>query len=328
MRSTVLITGETGVGKELLCREVHHRSGRRGKVVAINCATLPDDLVQSELFGHVKGAFTGADRDRQGRFEYADGGTLFLDEVGDLTLPTQVKLLRVVQDSEFERVGGVETRKVDARLVAATNRDLEEMVSKGDYRADLFYRLNVIPIVVPPIKNRREDIIELCKHYIEKYNMNKNYKFSFSKSAIFKLEFYNWPGNVRELKNVIERSVYRTGNGHIPVSDIIFDAFDSPYRPARSQSTEATRPVPETQSVEQDESPAATQSANESILSPVSIEQPIDLKEQSQQFEIQLLTEALKLCQYNQKRTAKHLGLTYHQLRGYLKKYQLLEGTQ
>ncbi|WP_272977539.1 phage shock protein operon transcriptional activator [Idiomarina baltica] len=331
LNKPILIIGERGTGKELIAARCHYLSQRWDqKYVTLNCASLNDNLLESELFGHESGAFTGASKKHEGRFERADGGSLFLDELANTSMLVQEKLLRVIEYGEFERVGGTRPIKVDTRLIAATNEDLPSLADAGQFRHDLLDRLAFDVITLPPLRHRREDIMILAEHFA--INMARELEYElfsgFSERAKRALMDYQWPGNVRELKNVIERSVYRTGNGHIPGSDIIFDAFDSPYRPARSQSTEATRPVPETQSVEQDESPAATQSANESILSPVSIEQPIDLKEQSQQFEIQLLTEALKLCQYNQKRTAKHLGLTYHQLRGYLKKYQLLEGTQ
>ena len=221
-KATVLLLGETGTGKGELAKAIHQHSNRRDHpFVETSCGALPEAIVESELFGHEKGAFTGATTSRKGRFELSDGGTLFLDEVGDLTLPTQVKLLRVVQDSEFERVGGVETRKVDARLVAATNRDLEEMVSKGDYRADLFYRLNVVTIRVPPLRHSRDDIPILIDDFIREFSQeNMDVEIGLSSDAIDCLSQYDWPGNVRELKNCIEGMVVMRNTDRLEVSDI------------------------------------------------------------------------------------------------------------
>jgi formate hydrogenlyase transcriptional activator len=207
--STVLILGETGTGKELIARAIHELSGRRDRTFAkLNCAAIPTGLLESELFGHEKGAFTGAIAQKAGRFELADGGTLFLDEVGDIPLELQSKLLRVLQEQEFERLGGTRTLRVDVRLVAATNRDLARMVADKQFRSDLYYRLNVFPVSVPPLRERRPDIAPLIRHFAAKYaaRMNKRIE-SIPSQTIDALAAYPWPGNVRELENLIERAV-------------------------------------------------------------------------------------------------------------------------
>lgn len=207
--STVLIQGETGTGKELIARAIHNVSTRCGRsFIKLNCAAIPLDLLESELFGHEKGAFTGAIAQRIGRFELADKGTLFLDEVGDIPPSLQPKLLRVLQEQEFERLGSTHTRKVDVRLVAATNRDLTDMMKQGDFRTDLYYRLNIFPIRIPPLRERREDIPLLVEYFMEKFarRMGKQVK-SIPSTTMEKLVRWPWPGNVRELQNMIERGV-------------------------------------------------------------------------------------------------------------------------
>lgn len=207
--STVLITGETGTGKELVARAIHRRSHRASRAfVSVNCAAIPRDLIASELFGHEKGAFTGAMQRRIGRFELAEGGTIFLDEVGELSADTQVALLRVLQEREFERVGGGQPIHVDVRVIAATNRDLKAAVASGTFRQDLYYRLNVFPLEVPPLRERREDIPLLVEYFIDRYarKAGKNIR-SVDKKTLQLLQSYPWPGNIRELQNVIERSV-------------------------------------------------------------------------------------------------------------------------
>ncbi len=207
--ATVLITGETGTGKELIARAIHKRSERSEHAfVSVNCAAFAPTLISSELFGHEKGAFTGATQRRLGRFELADGGTIFLDEVGELPSDTQVALLRVLQEREFERVGGTQPIKVDVRVIAATNRDLNAAVSSGSFRSDLFYRLQVFPIEIPPLRERREDIALLMEYFIDRYSRKarKNIRH-VSQETLELLQSYAWPGNIRELQNVIERSV-------------------------------------------------------------------------------------------------------------------------
>lgn len=210
--ATILIRGESGVGKELVAHACHYNSLRATKpFIRVNLAALPDSVIESELFGHEAGAFTGAINQRKGRFELAHGGTIFLDEIGDLSPQTQVKLLRVLQEREFERVGGAETVKVDVRLIAATNRDLEALMVDGPMRQDLYYRLNVFPIHIPPLRERKTDVLELANFFVEKYSkQNHKYVRRISTPAIDMLMSYHWPGNVRELENVIERAVLLT----------------------------------------------------------------------------------------------------------------------
>jgi len=207
--STVLITGETGTGKELVARAVHRRSDRSSRAfVSVNCAAIPRDLIASELFGHEKGSFTGATQQRLGRFELANGGTIFLDEVGELPAETQIALLRVLQEHEFERVGGTRRIRADVRVIAATNRDLQAAISAGSFRSDLFYRLHVFPIEIPALRERKEDIPLLVEYFIDRYarKAGKNIK-RVNKKTLELLQSYPWPGNIRELQNVIERSV-------------------------------------------------------------------------------------------------------------------------
>jgi Nif-specific regulatory protein len=223
--TTVLIRGESGVGKEGIAHAIHYHSPRAdGPFIKLNCSALPESLIESELFGHEKGAFTGASNKRIGRFELAHGGTLFLDELGDLPLSTQVKLLRVLQERTIERLGGTETISVDVRIVCATNRDLEDQIKEGEFREDLFFRINVFPIYIPPLRERKSDIPGLVDHFIGKINKRDNLKIKrICSSAMDMLMQYHWPGNVRELENVVERSCLLSRNGviygyHLPPS--------------------------------------------------------------------------------------------------------------
>jgi formate hydrogenlyase transcriptional activator len=213
--STVLIQGETGTGKELIAQAIHNVSPRYGRpYVKLNCAAIPFDLLESELFGHERGAFTGAIAQRVGRFELADKGTLFLDEVGDIPLALQPKLLRVLQEQEFERLGSGQTHRVNVRLVAATHRNLEEMVKRNEFRSDLYYRLNVFPIALPPLRARREDIALLVSHFVEVFSRRMAKQISnIPQETLDAFTSYSWPGNVRELQNLIERAVIRSDNG-------------------------------------------------------------------------------------------------------------------
>ena len=216
--STVLIQGETGTGKELIARAIHNISSRCGHAfVKLNCAAIPLDLLESELFGHEKGAFTGAIAQKIGRFELADKGTLFLDEVGDIPASLQPKLLRVLQEQEFERLGSTRTHQADVRLVAATNRDLTDMVSRGQFRSDLYYRLNVFPILLPPLRERREDIPALVTHFVEILGRRMGKQIEhIPPETMSALSSYEWPGNIRELQNLIERAVILSNHGVLP----------------------------------------------------------------------------------------------------------------
>jgi two-component system, NtrC family, response regulator AtoC len=224
--STVLIRGESGVGKELVARAIHNASPRAGKAfVRVNCAALAPGVLESELFGHEKGAFTGAVARKLGRFELADGGTLFLDEVGDLTPEIQVKLLRVLQEREFERVGGTETLTVDVRVISATNRDLEAAMAQGAFREDLYYRLNVFPVQVPPLRERLEDVDRLARHFVARFAPRCGKKVDgLTAEAVEKLKGYWWPGNVRELENVLERAIILCQGAQVGEGDLDFGA--------------------------------------------------------------------------------------------------------
>lgn len=275
--ATVLITGESGTGKELVASEIHHQSKRANQAfIKVNCAALPESIIESELFGHEKGAFTGALAQRKGRFEMAHGGTIFLDEIGDLSPQIQVKLLRVLQEREIERVGGSQSIKVDVRLVAATNRNLEADIKSGRFREDLFYRLNVFPIHIPPLRERKSDIILLADFFVEKYG-KKNEKLikRISSPALDLLSSYHWPGNVRELENCIERAV-------ILSTDSVIHSY---HLPPSLQSPQSTQTEPTT--------------TLEAALS---------------RLEKELIIEALKITGGNMAAAARWLGITERQM--------------
>ena len=221
-KASVLISGETGTGKELIARAIHYNSDRKNKpFIKFNCAALPENLIESELFGHEKGAFTGANILRQGRFELADGGTIFLDEISEIDISLQPKLLRVLQEREFERVGSARSIKVDVRILASTNRDLKAEIEKGAFREDLYYRLNVVPVHLPPLRERKGDVLLLAEKFLKRFSQeNKKQAKSFTKEALDLLEKYPWPGNVRELENVIERSVVMDRSNIIEPKDL------------------------------------------------------------------------------------------------------------
>ena len=271
--ATALILGESGVGKELVASAIHFKSHRAEKpFIKFNCAALPESIVESELFGHEKGAFTGATATRQGRFELADGGTIFLDEVGELSLPVQAKLLRILQEKEFERVGGSKTLKTDIRVIAATNRDLEEEIQTGKFREDLYYRLNIFPITVPPLRERKSDILLLTDYFVEKYNrINFKGVRRISTRAIDMLMRYHWPGNVRELENCIERAV-------ILSEDSVIHGYHLP---------------PTLQTAESSGTPASG-----------SLQQRLDA------IEHEMIIEALKRTKGNMSKASAQLGLT------------------
>ena len=220
--STILLNGETGTGKGMIARAIHKKSKRINKpFISINCGAIPENLLESELFGHVRGAFTGATSSKQGKFELADGGTILLDEIGDMSSDLQVKVLKVLEEGEFEQVGGAKTIKVDVRIIAATHRDLSEEVQKGNFREDLYYRLYVIPIMLPSLRDRRSDIPFLISHFMEQSNQKNDRSVQeISEEALAMMMGYAWPGNVRELKNMIERLVVLSGSGVISAQDL------------------------------------------------------------------------------------------------------------
>jgi transcriptional regulator with GAF, ATPase, and Fis domain len=234
--STVMIRGESGTGKELVARELHRRSQRSGRpFVRVNCAAFSEGVLESELFGHEAGSFTGAKQGRMGRFEQANGGTLFLDEIGDVSPAVQVRLLRVLQERELERVGGNRTIKVNIRIVAATHRELEQMVHKGQFRQDLFFRLNVVPLEIPPLRARPADLAALTRHFLAHFSRQFGKPLSLSDAALESLGRYDWPGNVRELRNVVERAaVLADGSAVLEPDDFTFDNVISPERAPRT----------------------------------------------------------------------------------------------
>jgi psp operon transcriptional activator len=335
LNKPVLIIGERGTGKELIAARLHFLSKRwEQNYIKLNCAALSESLLESELFGHEAGAFTGAQKRHEGRFERADGGSLFLDELANTSALVQEKILRVIEYGEFERVGGTKTVRVDTRLIAATNEDLPSLADSGKFRADLLDRLAFDVITLPPLRERREDILVLAEHFAIQMARELDYELfsGFTEKARKTLLDYQWPGNVRELKNVVERSVYRIGNGHVPVNDIVVDPFHSPYRPAaashRDAAPQAEAKVAKAESDTLVPAPVANaNSGSEAVGVCIDFDNGgIDFKEITAEFEIEVIQRALQHAQFNQKKTADLLGLTYHQLRGYLKKYALLEG--
>jgi len=246
----VLITGESGTGKELVAKALHEQSSRKGEpFIKINCAAIPKNLMESELFGYEKGAFTGATSSKQGRFELANEGTLFLDEIGEIPVEMQVKLLRAIQESEFERVGGLKTIKVDVRLITATNRDLEAEIKNGNFREDLYYRLNVVPLQIPPLRKRTGDIPLLVKHIIKKFNerLKKNIS-GIADDALAALETHSWPGNIRELENVLERTILFCKGERIERADLQLSSNPAsepppPLMPRTSTTSGAMAPI-------------------------------------------------------------------------------------
>ncbi|MEZ5069580.1 MAG: sigma-54 dependent transcriptional regulator [Bacteroidales bacterium] len=289
--ATVLIRGESGTGKELVAHAVHFASRRSAKpMVTVNCAALSESLLESELFGHEKGAFTGATERHMGRFEKADGGTLFIDEIGDIPLPVQVKLLRALQFGEFERVGGSRTLKVDVRVLAATNRNLEEMIGRGEFREDLFYRINVVTILLPPLRDRKTDIPPLIRHFLDKYARENGKELEgISKEAQDYLMKYDFPGNIRELENIMERAVALTRGP-------LLSSLDFPAGLA---------PVSENQS-----------------LDPLDFDTPYTEKVAS--FERTMIEKALDIKSGNQSQAAALLGISERHLRSRMQKLEIV----
>lgn len=338
LNKPVLIIGERGTGKELIAARLHYLSQRWDQsYLTLNCASLNENLLESELFGHEAGAFTGASKRHEGRFERANFGTLFLDELANTPGLVQEKLLRVIEYGEFERVGGSRAIKVDVRLICATNEDLPGMAERGEFRADLLDRLAFDVITLPPMRERREDILVLAEHFA--INMARELNFElfsgFSEKAKRLLLDYEWPGNVRELKNVVERSVYRTNNPYVPVHDILLDPFASPYRPQTRVRTQdrITTVTANAQPAVAKVAPSGDNTPPPQVQPAATMPQPDfnqvqDFKVLSEHYEVTLIKQALAACQYNQKKTAEALNLTYHQLRGYMKKYKLLDSQQ
>jgi two-component system NtrC family response regulator len=287
-RASVLVLGESGTGKEVLARALHRASPRRDKpFVVVNCAALPESLIESELFGHDKGAFTGATFDKKGRFERADGGTLFLDEVGDIPLPVQVRLLNVLQSRSFERVGGTRTVSVDVRVVAATHRDLEKRVEEGSFRADLYYRLNVISVTMPALRHRPEDIPLLVQHFLRKHaDLASRPIEGADQEVLDRLSRWPFPGNVRELENWIERAVVLAEGPFLTRDDLPLQLFE-----------EVVEPSP----------PASADS----------------LEEQVRHLEVSLIQRALQRNGGNQSAAGRELGLSERAIRYKIKKYEL-----
>lgn len=284
--TTVLVRGESGTGKELIANAIHYNSPRvNGPFVKLNCAALPDTLLESELFGHEKGAFTGAVKQRKGRFEMADGGTLFLDEIGEISASFQAKLLRILQEGEMERVGGTDTLKVDVRIVTATNRNLEEEVRKGNFREDLYYRLNVMPIQLPALCERLEDIPELAKFLVQKLSEKQGRQIQISDGAIRMLMGHDWPGNVRELENCLERASIMSETGLIDRDVVLFHTSDRP-QPGFSTPVAVNKPA---------------------IATDVDFNDP-------QLDERQRLIAALERCGWVQAKAARLLGMTPRQI--------------
>ncbi|MEW6160047.1 MAG: sigma-54 dependent transcriptional regulator [Verrucomicrobiota bacterium] len=316
--ATALITGESGTGKELVARAVYHHSPRSDKpFLAINCAAIPENLLESELFGHEKGAFTGAVAQRIGKFEQCNGGTIFLDEIGDMTLPTQTKILRVLQDGAFERVGGNQPVRVDVRIIAATNKPLEKAVAQREFREDLFYRLNVVRIQIPPLRERREDIPLLVNYFLKKISeQQKRPPKSISAETIRALENYGWPGNVRELENVIHRATVVAKGDAILLSDLPAEilAGSTPRAEAVAAGTPATPPV------------AALPSEGTADLSSLA-RTLFRWARQDKQLKIipaverELIINALAETKGNQVQAAKLLGITRATLRKRVEKF-------
>ena len=290
-KATVLIRGESGTGKELIAKAIHYSSDRKDKpLITVNCAALTENLLESELFGHEKGAFTGATSQRIGRFEQADSGTLFLDEVGDIPLQTQVKLLRALQFGEFERVGGTQTIKVDVRVITATNRNLEELIEAGLFREDLFYRINVVSITIPPLRERKSDIPVLINHFIDKYSkQNAKEITGISKEAQNILMRYHFPGNIRELENIIERAVVLARENTILTSDL----------------------------------PSGLNAGNgQTILDPHNFSD--SYPEKIAAFERAIIKEALEIKHGNQSQAAKLMGISERHLRSRMQKLNII----
>ena len=316
----VLVIGERGTGKELIAERLHHLSSRwAGPLIVMNCAALPENLIEAELFGHEAGSFTGAAKTRHGRFEESDGGTLFLDELGTLSMPAQDRLLRAVEYGEITRIGASKPISVDVRIVAATNESLPSEVDKGRFRADLLDRLSFEVITLPPLRAREGDIPLLAEHFGRRMSAELEWPHwpGFSPRAMASLEDYHWPGNVRELRNVIERAVYRHEDPERAVDEIVFDPFHSPWAPGAAQHR---------QEAPRFEEPAPTSAefeAPQAAVPGAPPESTDDFRGAVAAYERSLLEDALRRNRFNQRATAVALGLSYDQLRHALKRHKL-----
>ncbi len=302
LNKPILVIGERGTGKELIADRLHYLSPRwQEAFISLNCSGLNENLLDSELFGHEAGSFTGAQKRHQGRFERADKGTLFLDELATAPMSVQEKLLRVIEYGELERVGGSQSLRVNVRLICATNANLPELAKQGRFRADLLDRLAFEVIRIPPLRERLPDILLLAEHFaiLMSGELKRSYFSGFSDNAQKALEQYQWPGNVRELKNVVERSVYRHGDNNTPVDSIIFDPFGEKLAELSSPVTTKQESVPLLPSL------------------------PCDLRQWQQNIEKQLVQDALMKSHFNQRKAAESLSLTYDQIRGLIKKHQI-----
>lgn len=326
----VLIVGERGTGKELAVNRLHYLSARwKGALVALNCSALSPGVVESELFGHEVGAFTGAGKRRQGRFEAADGGTLFLDEVGLIPIEVQEKILRVVEYCQFERVGGSRPVEVDVRIVGATNANLPRLAADGRFKRDLLDRLSFEVLFLPPLRERGEDILLLARHFAIRMAMElgRGGIMQFSDCAVRKLEGYRWPGNIRELKNVVERAVYKSANTLIEAPEIVFDPFVYPYGseslselPVAGEK-QKIRPSPEPPSAVDPGVSAPPAPALPVLPSPENF-RDFDFNGTVRAFEVGALRQALTAARFHQGEAAGLLGLSYHQFRGLYRKYK------
>jgi psp operon transcriptional activator len=317
MRRPVLVIGERGTGKELIAQRLHHLSPRWGEpLVTLNCAALPETLIEAELFGHEAGAFTGATRQRAGRFEEADRGTLFLDELGTLSMGAQERLLRAVEYGEVTRIGSSRPVQVDVRIVGATNADLPRLAGEGKFRADLLDRLSFEVITLPPLRAREGDVPELADYYGRRMAAEIGWGAwpGFSAGAVDALEAYAWPGNVRELRNVVERAVYRWDDEERPIGRIVFDPFESEWMPREPVPSAATLPAPA-------HVPASAQALASTL--PTRTEEVTDLRAAVEAHERAIVLSALERHRWNQRRAATALGLTYDQLRHCLRKHTL-----
>jgi DNA-binding NtrC family response regulator len=318
-KSSVLIQGESGTGKELVAQAVHRFSRRAmGPLVAVNCAAIPEPLLESELFGHVKGSFTGATANRAGRFKAAHGGTIFLDEIGEMPLGLQGKLLRVLQERTVEPIGSTKPEPVDFRVVAATNRNLEEMVAKGSFRSDLFYRLNVVPLTLPALRDRPGDVAVLARLFVSRANQAREQKLTLSPAALAAMERYPWPGNVRELENLIERLMLLRSEGEIGLDDLPANVRDAPAPSAPAPSAAAAAPASPAASAPV--SAAAAGGAPTAGFAGALPPEGVDLYAVLGEIEDRLIREALERSGGNKNQAAKILGLNRTTLVEKLKK--------